>query len=282
MRHVRKIGIITNTRRDKDLSKTGSIVRILEQNGITAVLPSGGMPAQDDVFNKSDLLITLGGDGTILSAAEMAAMLNIPILGINIGNLGYLTDCAFEEAEQCIKRLISGEFVRQKRMMLEAAVSSESNGGLQKHCLNDVCVTRGAASKIISFDLYINDNFVDNLNADGIIISTPTGSTAYNLSAGGPILIPSSEMIAVTPVCPHMLTTRPIVVSSAERIVIKLCDAKKETMLTLDGREPRILCGGDSVSVRKSDISVDIIKTNKLDFYDILRQKLICAGNVDS
>lgn len=265
-----KAGVITNTAKDKDMSKTAVICALLKKHGITPVVPEGGETPSDAFFACCDFILTLGGDGTILSIAEKAAQAGVPVMGVNIGNLGYLTDCAFEDAEASVVNLTKGAYQTEKRMMLDVTVN-----GRTESCLNDVCVTRGATAKIIRYNLYINGNFVDCYSADGIIVSTPTGSTAYNLSAGGPILMPHSEMFAITPVCPHMLTARPIVAESGAEIKIVIGDARTEAVTTLDGRESAVLLPGDTVYVKKAGIHTDIIKTNTLNFYDILRKKLI-------
>lgn len=287
---IKKIGIVTNPLRDADFSKTAKMVELLERNGLTAVLPKdfarsapeGVYTADAEMMAGVDMILTLGGDGTILSVAEQAAKANKPAMGINIGHLGYLTDNPFELAEKSIKMLCGGYFARERRMMLKAVVVSGEREVREQSVLNDVCVTRGAATKIIRFDLYINGNFVDNYNADGIIVSTPTGSTAYNLSAGGPILIPNAEMIAITPICPHMLTTRPFVVSSDDKITIRICSETKETVVSMDGVSPLVVEKGDIIDIERSEYSLELLKTNGLDFYDILRKKLIVVSPVDA
>ena len=290
MDKIKKIGVVTNRLRDADYSKTDKMIGLLYKYNLEAVLlqkPEEGMVEGDyyieeEMFKQIDMVLTLGGDGTILSIAEQAAKAKKPVMGINIGHMGYLTDNSIDMAEKTVKMLCGGYFTKERRMMLKAAIESEGRQIKEQSVLNDVCVTRGAATKIIRFDLYINGNFVDNYNADGIIVSTPTGSTAYNLSAGGPILIPSAQMIAITPICPHMLTTRPLVVSSGDKISILICSETKETVMSMDGFSPLVVEKGDIIDIERSVHTLEILKTNGMDFYGLLRKKLIVATPVDA
>jgi len=226
--------------------------------------------AAEDIYGSADFLVCLGGDGTMLWAAK-SARYGKPLLGINLGYLGYLTDADRLHAFSSLENMLAGRYEIERRMMLEVAGLGQL--GL---ALNDVCVTRGAFSKLIEMGLYINGEYIDTYRADGIIVCTPTGSTAYNLSAGGPILKPDVEMMAVTPICAHKIYSRAIVISAEDVVTLKIAGGYKgECMLALDGRHNRSLNAGEEVTIRRSEHYTDIVKTNKMSFFDILRQKMI-------
>ncbi len=276
---MNRIGIITNITRDTELLVTKSLISYLEEKGIKPFILNniGNMINRQDltkseefIFSDCKLLIVLGGDGTILASAKKAAANNIPIVGINVGSLGYLTDVEKTDFTEMIDRVLNNQYHLEKRIMLDANVDFPGNkkSGL---ALNDCCI-KCESFNMLRFNLFINDDFVDTYNADGIVIATPTGSTGYNLSAGGPILIPDGRMIAVTPICPHSLSSRPIVVSFREKI--KVQTISRNAIVDLDGQHFATLKPGQTVEICKSQQSTTIIKTNGLNFYDILRKKL--------
>jgi len=236
----------------------------------------------DELYKLSDMIVTLGGDGTMIGASKKAAVFGASIIGINLGTLGYLTDSARGEAGiESLRKVLDGDFKVEKRMMLEASILDSSgnvvNSGLL--ALNDVCVLRGASPKSKSYSVQINDNYLDKYKGDGIIIATPTGSTAYNLSAGGPILRPDMECISITPICPHKMNSRPLVVSASDIIDIGIegdyeQEGRSEVTLSLDCQENIELEKGQSIKVEKSKTYATFLKTNDLGFYDILRMKM--------
>jgi NAD+ kinase len=238
----------------------------------------GAEPVGD--ISSADFILVLGGDGTMLRAAELAARRNKPLLGINIGHLGYLTDEEFADAGRAVDNVSKGAYIIEKRMMLEVVIDGPNGTKVKVNALND-CVIHGTYRKLLRFGMDINGENIDELSADGLIVCTPTGSTAYNLSAGGPILKPDAEMIALTPICPHALHSRPFVVSSKDVIGIRgVNDGRNSPVVSVDGR--RVYPPDDGkpaeglrVVIKKSRHCLPIIKTNGKSFYDILRQKIM-------
>ncbi len=277
---MKKIGIIPNISKDINFDITNQMVNwICERECIPLISEQVAneigykqYSSVNDIYSQADFLIVLGGDGTLLSVARNAALHNTPILGVNLGTLGFLTDIEKSEAKLALEKVLASEYTLEKRMMLEANILTQSTTHETLIGLNDICITRGSFSRIITMRIYINDEFVDTFSADGIIISTPTGSTAYNLSAGGPIIAPNSEIIVITPICPHMLYSRSFVVSGNDQIKIKFDD--NNIMLNIDGQIGSTLQNNDIVSIKKSKYYTTIIKTNELSFYKILRKKI--------
>ena len=284
---MNRIGIISNLRRDKNLETTQGVIKYLLENGCipyvdkrvySALKNNEGAVRYEDVFSETEMLIVLGGDGTMLQAARYACVHNKPLLGINLGNLGYLTDVEKYEAHTAIKRIMESNYKIEKRMMLEVSINFEGKRIVNDEwlALNDVCVSRGAFSKMAETKVIINKTeYIATYSGDGIIVSTPTGSTAYNFSAGGPLLKPDSEMIAVTPICAHTPFARPSVVPSSDEITIEHRSGEGDkSILAMDGQTIRTLTQNESVVVKKSKYYTSIIKTNEIGFYDIFRSKM--------
>lgn len=229
-------------------------------------LPNTKILSGDEKIIHSDYILALGGDGTLLSCARRYLKFNKPILGINLGNLGYLTSVEKSNAFFAIDNLLQKNFQIEKRSMLQIKNNEKLTA------LNDICIGKSIASRLICFDLFINNNFIDCYKADGIIISTPSGSTAYNLSAGGPIIKPTLPVFVLTPICAHTLYSRPIVISDSDETKICLKSEFDETKIIFDGQE--ILPMQKEITITRSIFSANIIKTNSSGFYDILRQKL--------
>ncbi|MFQ5789119.1 MAG: NAD(+)/NADH kinase [Acidobacteriota bacterium] len=222
----------------------------------------------------ADLLIVLGGDGTLLSAARAMGARQIPILGINLGSLGFLTDIALPELHPALDSILAGEFTIDSRMMLNAELVRKGKVLARQTVLNDVVITKGAIARMIEVGVEINQQFVAMVRADGIIVSTPTGSTAYNLAAGGPILFPGIGSMILTPICPHTLTYRPVVVSARSRIALNLRSDSGEVYLTFDGQVSAPMLQGDLVRVRKSRSSLKLVSLPGRNYFQVLRHKL--------
>ena len=253
------IGIVANETKDLNLAFAGEISVWFEARGHSLVW--------DDAAYESDFLVVLGGDGTMLRAAKTAAKFSTPMLGINLGNLGYLTDVDRNEGFIAIEKMLAGHFRQERRMMLNC------KGEL---ALNEVFL-RGDTSKLTSFQIGVGGKFgpyghMDTLRADGIIVATPTGSTAYNLSAGGPILKPDSEMMVVTAVCPHTLYTRPWVLSGEDQVCITPLD--ENVKVFLDGEIKFTIRKGESLEISRSEHNAIVIKTSSTDFFGVLRKKM--------
>ncbi|MBU1488068.1 NAD(+)/NADH kinase [bacterium] len=227
------------------------------------------------ISKEADLIIALGGDGTLLHAANLARERSIPILGINLGSLGFLTEITQTELYDSLTKILEGPFEVENRIMLEAKINDDL---LESKALNDVIVTMGALARPIHLDVSINSEYLGSYLADGLIVATPTGSTAYSLSAGGPILNPLLRVLVLTPICPHTLAVRPIVISSQEEVGISIRSDHEGVMLTIDGQEGHLLNSGDQIVVKKAKELTKLIDITQKSFYEVLRTKLNWGG----
>ena len=286
---MKKIGLIPNIEKDNNFEITKRLVQyLLKKNCIPQLSLQVAKLTQlemygreeEEIYADSDFLISLGGDGTLLGVGRKASKYNTPILGVNLGTLGFLTTEEKNKAENAIDKVLEGNYKLEDRIMLETSIIIKENKKKKIIALNDICITRGLMCKILEFKLFINEEYVDTLRADGVIICTPTGSTAYNLSAGGPVLKADTSMVCITPIASHTLTSRPIVISAEDVITVEI-NAKdgNEFAINGDGQENYILSGKHSIEILKADTCVTIIKTNTQSFYHVLRYKL--SKNID-
>lgn len=279
-----KVGLIPNIDKDKELAVTKRLVRHLLEKGCIPQLPEkiaeqAGLEMyarkEQEIYEHSDFIISLGGDGTLLGVGRKACQYNTPILGVNLGTLGFLTAEEKNRAEYAIDRVLMGDYKKEKRMMLQTSISTDEGRIDGINALNDICISRGLLYKILEFNVFVNDEYVDTLRADGVIICTPTGSTAYNLSAGGPVLKADAQIIAITPIAPHTLTSRSIVVSADDVVTVEI-NPREDTAFTIsaDGQDSWSLTGKKVVQIRRAPVYTTIIKTNSQNFYEVLRHKL--------
>jgi NAD+ kinase len=246
--------------------------RVLVENGL--VLSAATSCTKKEMAAKADLIISLGGDGTLLNIAPLVERPDVPILGVNLGGLGFITEVAAGELESVLTKSLDGDYETEKRITLEIRVQSK-NGKVHKfRVLNDAVIAKGARSRIIDLETYVGDDYLCTYRADGLIISTATGSTAYSLAAGGPILEPALGAIVLTPICPHTLTHRPIVVPSTPAIHVTLRSFGDTVILIPDGQPGVRLDNGDKVEARDYGLPVSLIKIPSRSYYDILREKL--------
>jgi len=268
------VGVITNTEKDPDLSYTSQVRDFLTGQGVVVYEWDFSKFLTFSSYSTElspalDCWVVLGGDGTILRCSHIAAIRDVPLLGINLGTLGFLTNAEKQDGLEVLKKVLKGEYETEKRMMLDVVLSeTEALGPVSAIALNDVCVGTTGGLKV--FSLYVNGHLLDTIRADGIIVATPTGSTAYSLSAGGPLLMPASSMMVITPICPHSLSTRPLVIGAEDTVrIVAHCPSP----VYVDGQiaaEP-----GCDVTIKKSAYYATIIKTAKSHFYDVLRKKKI-------
>jgi len=221
-----------------------------------------------------DLVVVLGGDGTLLGAARKVGRYGLPILGVNLGGLGFLTEIPLEMLYKDIEKVITGQVTVEPRLMLQASVLRNAEEKCRFSVLNDVVINKGALARIIDLRVSIDGHFLTTFRSDGLIISTPTGSTSYNLSAGGPILYPDLEALILTPICPFTLTQRPIIVPDTSVIEVQMGKHNEEVILTFDGQVGFDLMAHDRVIISKSEKKLKLIKSPDQDYYDILRTKL--------
>ena len=221
-----------------------------------------------------DLVIVLGGDGTLLAAARAVAKANIPILAVNLGSLGFLTEVPVAELYATFEAVEKKNFTRESRAMLQCNVMRKNTCIAEYVALNDVVLTKGTIARMAEADVSVNGQFVANFKADGVIVSTPTGSTAYSLAAGGPILEPSVDAFVVTPVSPHALTHRPLVVKDSSEISILVRGMPDQTYLTVDGQVGMPVLEGDQIVCRKSPHQIHLLRLPGRNFFEVLRTKL--------
>jgi NAD+ kinase len=231
-------------------------------------LPRAEMPSV------ADLMIVLGGDGTMLGTARLVAAKGIPLLGVNLGGLGFITEVYMDDIFTALEKVLKGECPTEERMMLQARIVRGGEVIASYTALNDVVINKGSMARIIDLEISVNNTYVTMFKSDGAIVSTPTGSTAYSLSAGGPILYPTIRAIVLTPISPHTLTNRPLVLPEDVRIEISLKSWNKGVMLSLDGQVGFILMPGDTVEIKKSSHNAILLRAGGRDHFDILRTKL--------
>jgi NAD+ kinase len=224
--------------------------------------------------NKADILLVLGGDGTMLTAARLAGERSIPILGVNMGGLGFLTEVRLENLYSSLERVFANDFVLDERLMLQTHVHRHGETVARGVVLNDVVISKGTLARMIELKIAIQGRFVTNLRGDGLIVSSPTGSTAYSLSAGGPIIDPAVQSLILTPVCPHTLTHRPLIVPGNVEIDVTLTSKDDGAMATLDGQVGVAITQGDTVVIQTSEHRTRLIRFPESNYYDVLREKL--------
>lgn len=278
-----RIGIIGKTHRKETFDVTKGLSEWLQKRGVEVYVEKelgaeiGNIKSvsRTELPEFVDMILVFGGDGTFLSVARLVCIHDIPILGVNLGGLGFLTEITLEELYPMMEYILSGKYEIEKREMLDAVIHRKAERVGDYVVLNDVVVNKGAVARIIDLAIYINGSHVTTFKADGIILSTPTGSTAYSLSAGGPIVYPTLPLTIITPICPHTLTDRPLVVSNETTVRVKVLTDTPDIYLTLDGQVGVNLRMGDVIEVRKSDTSVKLIKSPFRDYFTILKTKLM-------
>lgn len=257
------------------LNKEGEYNLVMEEK-IAAELDQKDLGVSDaELKDISDLVITLGGDGTMLHAVRLMEDKDVPILGVNFGGLGFLTEITQQELYSSLKDVLNGKFAIEERMMLEAKIINTSY-----KTLNDIVITKEALARIISLKVLIDSEYLTTYQGDGIIAATPTGSTAYSLSAGGPIVIPDMKAIILTPICPHTLGVRPMVIPHLSKITIIIESDAQGIMLTIDGQQGVKLNLYDEVEITYAEKPIKLIKPKKRSFYEVLRTKLKWGGKL--
>lgn len=230
--------------------------------------------SKKELAGKADLIVSLGGDGTLLNIAPLVERPDVPILGVNLGGLGFITEVAVDELEAVLAKTLDGDYEVENRMTLEIRVKTRRGKTHRFRVLNDAVIAKGARSRIIDLETYVGDDYLCTYRADGLIISTPTGSTAYALATGGPILEPTLGAIVLAPICPHTLTHRPIVVPSNAPIRVTLRSFSDTVILSPDGQKGMRLHNGDEVEARDYGMPVSLVKIPSRSYYEILRGKL--------
>ena len=267
---MKKFYVITNTTKDPQLHITNKVCDLLQKKGCICKVEARG----EELTAGMECILVLGGDGTMLRAARDYYEKDIPMIGVNIGTLGYLTEVELNDLETTVEQLIEGQPAVEERMMLKGTL----NDTMEDVALNDIVISRFSSIKLICFNIYVNGNLLNTYQADGVIVSTPTGSTAYNMSAGGPIVEPTASMIVITPICSHALNTSSIVLSADDEIVLEVGigrdGSEQEVMLSYDGEKNVAIHTGDKISIKKAKDTTKLLKISKVSFLGILRKKM--------
>jgi NAD+ kinase len=260
------------TKTGRSLLARGIGVLLDDDTSSSVRLEGARVVPRRELASEVDVLITFGGDGTLLSAARHAPS-RVPVIGVNMGTLGFLTDISAGEYEEVLESVLSGSYGAEARSTLEVLVRG-ANGPLKYRVLNDAVLNKGALARIIQLTVHVGDQLLSAFRADGLIVSTPTGSTAYNLSAGGPIVHPTMRAVVITPICPHTLSNRPIVLPDNKPIEITLAQPNREIFLTLDGQEGIPLSGNEHITIRRARATVQMVQSPSKGYFAILRSKL--------
>ena len=284
---MKKFALLTNYSKDKRLVYTRMIKTYITENGGSYWIPryiSEPDKDGDQRYDFSDMpediecVLVLGGDGTLLQAARELLQRHIPLLGINLATLGFLTSAEKSELPKCLDSVLDDSCSIDERMMLEGVAYHGSEKIQMNIALNDVIIARAGFSRLVELKIYVNGELLSIYNADGIIVSTPTGSTGYSLSAGGPIIFPQTDVIVITPICPHSLQARSLVVSGEDRIMIEIGRRRKtqkeEAMVTFDGRSAQELETGDRIEIYKAQETTQLIRLKGRSFYQVLQNKI--------
>lgn len=288
---MNRIGLVINLEKENVCKVATEIINWLEDNNCQVYLNHREGQAigrtdlsynDDQIAQKAECIIVLGGDGTLLNTAAIMAPSELPLFGINFGQLGFLTETEIADVIPALKKLLAGQYSVEERMMLQARVIRQGKEINSFISLNDAVITKGAFARIIYLETYINDEYVETYPADGLIVATPTGSTAYSLSAGGPLVTPDFDLIIMTPICPHTLYARPIVISPGKEIKVRIKSEQTEIMLTLDGQHGISLLPMDEVIIKKAPFKAKFIKLISRSFWQVLRDKMTEGRNVDA
>lgn len=279
------IGIYANLRKPQISEIVPPFLNWLNRQGIEAVVPEAlsnflrlsekqAAAVSDGQFaERSDMAVSMGGDGTMLSLARLVGRSEKPIVGVNLGGLGFLAEVSVEELYPKMQKAIAGDYAIEKRMVLEAAIQGVQ-GTDSFSAMNDVVMDRGGSPRVLRIRVHVDEKYFNTYIADGIIVSTPTGSTAYSLAASGPILVPSMESIVLNPICPHTLTARPTVIPASSVIQLEVESAESDAFISADGQNSTKLALGSRVIIKKGNYSVHLIIFEDHNFFDLLRKKL--------
>lgn len=279
-----RFGIIANVKKDPDMIVTNKLKDcILDKGGeiefVSNLMSMVKQQTSLESVEKADVVFCLGGDGSFLKVARLIYSTNIPLVGINMGSLGFLTEVEIENISDSVEKIMNGNYSIEDRMMIETKIIRNNEVIAKDVAINDVVISRGALSRILHIKTYINDVFLDAFPGDGLIVSTPTGSTGYSLSAGGPMVDPDVEMIILSPICPHILYSRSFVATGDKVVKCEVDeDYKHGAMVTVDGQIGHEIKGGDVIEVKKLNQCVKMLRINPMDFYHVLRTKLHYRG----
>ncbi len=277
-----RLGVLPNREKDPDLNVTRMLLAILRENGAAVVLEEeiaarlGAMELAsqaENLFTQCDMAIAIGGDGTMLQVARGASASGVPVLGINLGHMGFLQEVEVGEMREAMNALCRGDYRIESRMMLSARIDGRAPDPI--YAINDISIAKGTKSRLIYVDAYVGGQPIGEFAADGVIVATPTGSTAYSLSAGGPVVCPEMDCILFTPICPHTLHTRPVVMAAEETIRLQVWDRDSDVVLTVDGQVPMPLHAGEWVTLKRGPYCVQFVRLKPRNFFGVLHKKFL-------
>lgn len=270
---MKKVAVYTNAGKDRDLSVTSRVISYL--SGSVETVAFMDLAKFEESCRGADALIVLGGDGTLLRCARLACGINLPLMGVNLGKVGYLAEVDVDSIEDSLDKLLKGDFAIEERFMIKAEVIRDGKTIAEHKALNDMVISGASFKKLVSTEVYVGEDFVGAYNADGVVVATPTGSTAYSLSAGGPIVDSTMELMIITPICPHALSARPLVIPKDKQITAVVSDNRGRTsVLTADGQTGEKLAPGDKVIISPYCDKTRLIRLNGMSFYETLRRKI--------
>lgn len=283
---IQKVGIIANSSKESAVDYTCRLSEWLLKKGLEVFLDeeiadkAGIIPgiSRKELVSLVDIIVVFGGDGTLLMASRSVRGLDVPIVGVNLGGFGFMTVVNLNEMFSTMEFILKGDYKTSKRMMLDAILESEDEQEIEHSALNDIVISRGDLFRMINLETFVDDKYLTTYKADGLIISTPTGSTAYSLSAGGPIVLPDLNSIIVNPICPHTLTNRPIVLSPDSVVRVVLGPKEGNATATFDGQVSVVMKSGDAIKINKSSDYINLIDSPHHDYLEILRTKLGWGG----
>ena len=283
---IQKVGIIANSSKESAVDYTCRLSEWHLKKGLEVFLDeeiadkAGIIPgiSRKELVSLVDIIVVFGGDGTLLMASRSVRGLDVPIVGVNLGDFGFMTVVNLNEMFSTMEFILKGDYKTSKRMMLDAILESEDEQEIEHSALNDIVISRGDLFRMINLETFVDDKYLTTYKADGLIISTPTGSTAYSLSAGGPIVLPDLNSIIVNPICPHTLTNRPIVLSPDSVVRVVLGPKEGNATATFDGQVSVVMKSGDAIKINKSSDYINLIDSPHHDYLEILRTKLGWGG----
>ena len=245
------------------------------------IKPEDTLVELKELASKSELILAFGGDGTLLHIAEEAALQKKPVIGFNLGNLGFLTEAPLSNFQTILDNYFKNNLRSDLRNLINAHLIKENKDEVKQNFLNDIVINKGALSKIIDLNVFIDDKLVSQVRADGIIISSPTGSTAYSLSAGGPIVAPNLPLIIITPICPHTLTNRPLVISDKSKVSVSV-DSSNPIYVSFDGSNSEELKGKFIINIEKSNLNFNLLRMKKNEYFSVLKNKLMWSNSYET
>lgn len=280
---IRTVGIISKPKKEEisavvprllDWLRARQLAVVCDKETAASLESSEPGLERAEIPPRADLIIVLGGDGTLLATARLLDERRVPVLAVNLGSLGFLTEVTLDEMYETLEHVLEGRCERDRRSMLDVAVERRGEVISRYRALNDAVLTKSALARILDFDLSVDGQFVSSFKADGIIVSTPTGSTAYSLAAGGPIVFPSVASFIITPICPHTLTNRPLVIPDSSRVCLTVKAGKESVYLTVDGQVGLSIYGEDCIVVTKSSSVIELVCPPNRNYFEVLRNKL--------